>query len=369
MAIQAISRVTNRGYSNISFGKRGEKPAKNHNVTSPMKAVPLAVLIAMSPLTTTNAENIMRAESNAHTIELAEAPQSQSRVLMYGDSFKSQNGTDVIVMALNTKGGTDSFDQIVLKVGEFTFEAKDLLLREGYLYSSNGVKEGPLSFKEVIAETEIDGKKERLSFVDPNIVNYVEALVAQPTNKSNIKNIRLADLNMVVANSKGQFIFLTDEDLKNYLENSPLRRTVPGTTGTDFDMFYVEGFEKKRLDSWEKYIQGSHGNYTLRFYDSDGNPNNAESIVLQKDGYDDCGIVGVTLVDGKLHGVDNAISTGVASVIRVSTNPFGGSEEYITDDILANEIVKFYNSPKYNKSQEYPMTINQSESNLALGDY
>lgn len=366
MSIQAISSVTNRGYSNISFGKRGEKPAKNHNVTSPMKAVPLAVLIAMSPLTTTNAENIMRAESNANTIELAQNP--QSRVLIYGDSFKSQNGTDVIVMALNTKGGTDSFDQIVLKVGEFTFEAKDLLLREGYLYSSNGVKEGPLSFKEVIAETEIDGKKERLSFVDPNIVNYVEALVAQPTNKSNIKNIRHADLNMVVANSKGQFIFLTDEDLKNHLENSTLYKLV-GSNSNLYDEMMTEGFASNRLDAWERRIQGSHGNYIMKFYDLDDNPDNAELIVVQKEGDRDGCIEGVVFVDGKLHGVDNALSTGVVSVIRISPNPLSNYEEYITDDILANEIVKFYNSPKYNKSLKYSMTVMQSESNLALGDY
>ena len=368
MAIQAISSVTNKGYSNISFGKRGEKSAKNHNVTSPVKAVPLAVLIAMSPLTTTNAENIMRAESNAHTIELAEAPQSQSRVLMYAEGFTSQNGSKVAVMAFNTKGGTDSFDQIVLKVGEFTFEAKDLLLREGYLYSSNGVKEGPLRFKEVIAETEIDGKKERLSFVDPNIVNYVEALVAQPTNKSNIKNIRHADLNMVVASSKGQFIFLTDEDLKNHLENSTLYKLV-GSNSTLYDGMMTEGFAENRLDAWERRIQGSHGNYIMKFYDIDDNPDNAEVIVVQKEGDRDGCIEGVVFVDGKLHGVDNALSTGVASVIRISPNPLSNYEEYITDDILANEIVKFYNSPKYNKSQKYPMTVMQSESNLALGDY
>lgn len=341
---------------------------KIHNAANPMKVVPIATLIALSPITTTNAENIMRAESNAHTIELTETPQSQGRVLIYGDSFKSQNGSDVTVMALNTKGGTDSFDQILLKAGDFTFEAKDLLLREGYLYSSNGVKEGPLKFKEVIAETEIDGKKERLSFVDPNIVNYVEVIVAQPTNQSNIKGIREADLNIVVANSKGNLVFLNDENLKNYLENSTLYKSI-GFNSNSYDGMMTEGFGENRLDAWERRIQGSHGNYIMKFYDTDDNPDNAEVIVVQKEGDIDGCIEGVVFVDGKLHGVDNALSTGVVSVIRISPNPFSNYEEYITDDILANEIVKFYNSPKYNKSQKYPMTINQSESNLALYNY
>ena len=246
MAIQAISSVTNKGYSNISFGKRGEKPVKNHNVTSPMKAVPLAVLIAMSPLTTTNAENIMRAENNANTIELAQNP--QSRVLMYAEGFTSQNGTKVAVMAFNTKGGTDSFDQILLKAGEFTFEAKDLVDREIYLYTGNKGKEGPLTYKEVIAETEIEGKKERFSFLDPNIVNYVEAIVSQPTNQSNLQGIRKAHNNLIIANSKGDLLFVDDEYLnadifldKPLVGLSVLNQLYPPD---EYEIFIAVGYKK-----------------------------------------------------------------------------------------------------------------------------
>ena len=367
MSIHAISSVTNKSYSNINFEKRKEKPVKNQNVTSPMKAVPLAALIAMSPLTTNNAANIMKAENKTNTVELAQAPEEHI-ILMYGDAFTSANGTKVTVMALNTKGGSDSYDKILLKAGNYTFEAKELLLRNAYLWSSNKVKEGPLKFKEVIAETEIDGKKERYSFVDPTIVNYVEALVAQPTNKSNIKNMRQADLNLVVANSKGDLLDLTDENLKFYFEKFSIKRSTPGSLLDNlFDEIYVGPFHQKRL--WEQQVQGSHGNYTLRFYDDDGNFDNAENIVLKKDGYRDCSVEGVVLVTGKLHGVDDAISTGTASVIHIGIEPLTKEDRYITDDILANEIIKIYNSSKYNKSQKFPITINQTESNLVLGDY
>ena len=377
MAIQAISRVTNRGYSNISFGKRGEKPAKNHNVTSPMKAVPLAVLIAMSPLTTTNAENIMRAESNANTIELTEAPQSQGRVLIYGDSFKTQNGTDVIVMALNTKGGTDSFDKILLKAGKFTFEAKDLVNREIYLYGENGVKEGPMYTKEVIGETEYNGKIQRFSFLDPQVVNYVEAVISQPTNQSNIKGVRQAHNNLIVANEEGDLLFVEDDFINHSI----------GILSTIFE-FNTEGNEKtyeaalehngrKSMGKDDIYIKGSHGNYILKFYDLDNDLSNFEEIrVVHEDlGVRSTRVKGVSLIDGRLHGLDALLNTGLITAISLDNEPlyteyFGSQIDnfIIMDDILGSEIMKVLQSPEYNKNSESAVKINQKVSNLVLED-
>lgn len=368
MAIQALSSVTNKGYSNISFGKRSGKTGKNHNVSSPMKAVPLAVLIAMSPLNTTKAADIMREENGANRIELAEAPQSTGRVALYGNAFKTQNGSNVTVMALNTKGGTDSYDQILLKVGDYTFEAKDLIDRVAYLYSSNGVKEGPLRFTEVVAETELDGKKTRFSFLDSNVVGFVEAVVAQPTNQSNIKNKRTANLNLLIAGNKGQLIAVSDEQLQNFLRNVVGNFKIPaGQDGRTLDVIYSGLENVKRLDDWSERVQGSHGDYSLRFYDVDGNPNDAEEIFVQKDNEKDWGIKKVIFVDGELHGVDAAISTGTLAVIQPWMMTKG--EFFITDDELANRILEIYSSPRYNKTQEDAITIEKGVSKLALGDY
>ena len=60
MAISAVNSVSFRNnYNNIQFeGKRKQdKGGEHHRMSSPMKAVPLAVLIAMSPLNTVQAQN------------------------------------------------------------------------------------------------------------------------------------------------------------------------------------------------------------------------------------------------------------------------------------------------------------------------
>ena len=55
MAIEAITSVTNKGYTNISFGKREKKSPNtsplSRSTSSTLKAVPLAVMIAMRIIT------------------------------------------------------------------------------------------------------------------------------------------------------------------------------------------------------------------------------------------------------------------------------------------------------------------------------
>lgn len=372
MAIQALSSITNKGYSNISFGKRSEKPAKNHNVTSPMKAVPLAVMIAMSPLTTTNAADIMRAENNANTIELAEAPQSQGRVLIYGDSFKSANGTDVTVMALNTKGGSDSYDKIMIKAGQFEFEAKDIVDREIWLYTGNGGKEGPLRIKEVVGETEFDGEKQRFSFIDPQVVGFVEAVVAQPTNESNIKGVRKAHSNLIIATQKGDLAFVDDDYLQNTFLPA-MKKNFNANSGNELVMSkFKQRGQLNELRDLAIQGEGLYGNYTIRFYDTDNNKDNFELMSVQKDGENEFLVTGFTFIDGHLHGVDDKVSLGKIYGILLQPDPLALAAEQdpliMTDDFVFGELAEAFESPKFNLEKAGYFSANTKTVNFALGD-
>lgn len=340
-----------------------------------MKAITLVALAALSPLTTANAENIMRVESNAHTIEFAEAPQSQSRVLIYGDSFKTQNGTDVTVMALNTKGGTDRFDKILLSVDGHTFEAVDLVDREIYLYGENGVKEGPMYVRELIGETEYNGKIQRFSFLDPQVVNYVEAVISQPTNQSNIKGVRQAHNNLIVANEEGDLLFVADDFIKNTIDrlSAIFDFNVGGKAKThESEMEY---FGRKSMGKDDIHIKGSHGNYTLKFYDLDNDLSNFEEIrVVHEDkGGWSTRVRGVSLIDGKLHGIDALLNTGIIMAISVDNVPldrdhFGLQIDnfIITDDVLGMEIIKAVKSLEYNKNSESSVKVNNKVSDIVF---
>ncbi len=378
MAIQALSSVTNNAYSKVSFGKRGEKPAKNHSnphVASSLKAVPLAALIAMSPLNTTNAKDIMRSEYNQNTIELAQQPQEGNRMFLYPKLFKSANGNNVVVAAVNTKGQEDSFDKIILQSGGFEFEAKDLVDREIYLYSGNGGKEGPLQIKEVITETELDGKKQRFSFVDPQIVNYVENIVAQSTNESNIKGIRKANSNLIITPQKCDLAFVDD----NYIKNTFIPKMKENFT----HWFYSELMAKTKEKGKEKGIltelkdlsiksDGTFGDYTIRFYDLDKDTNNFELITIQKDGENEYFFKGFTEIDGNLLGVDDQIPTGKIFAIRLQQSLLelaaDGESLIMTDDFLLGDLLNALKSPKFNTKNAGYLSINSKTANIGLGN-
>lgn len=357
----------NRGYSNISFGKRPDKAGKNHNATSTMRVVPLAALIAMSPLTTTKAADIMRDENNVNRIELAEAPQSRGRVLLYGDAFETPKG-NVTVMALNTKGGTDSYDQILLTMHGYTFEAKELVEREVYLYTGNGGKEGPFTFKEVIGEVESEGKMEKFSFYDPNVVGFVETIVLQNTNQSNIRGVRKAQNNLVIANAKGNLLFVSNDYLdKVFLPTMKKAFETPSSGDEIINRKLKELMNAKELGSMD--VEGLFGNYTLKFYDIDGNKNNYEYIYVQKSGEKEFLVTGINSIDSRLHGVDMVMPMGQIYAILLQPNLIAAAaheDPYImTDDALTKAIVTAMSSPEYNKDKS-SISITEHVSNLAF---
>ena len=369
MAIQALSGVSSKGYTNINFGKRKEQqPEIKHNVTSPMKAVPLAALIAVSPLTKTNAESIMNPVANENMVELAQPQQSERNYgYLYGKIFKTELGTEVMVYAVNTEGRSDSYDKIFLDALGLTFEAKEIVDREAYLYSLNGVKEGPLRFKEVVAETELNGHRSRFSFVNPDIVAFVEAVAAQPTNKSNVQGVRHAYMNLFLESSDGKIVSYSDKGKNEFLDVGKDVLGV-GENSTLTNELYHDIFKTNLLSEWTKRLEGSHGTYIMTFYDTDDDLSNAERIIVQKEGDGDWDVDGVFVVNGKLIGADQNINTGTIYCIRTAPAYIVSRSFYITDDILAKEIINFCNSPKYNKSQEYPIEIKEVEQKMVLGD-
>lgn len=182
MSIQAISSIASKGYSNISFGKRGEKSAKNTHMASPLKSVPLAVLVAMSPLNTTNAENIMRSERNQNVIELAQNPQNKNYEVIAQKEFPI-NGFEPNAKAVVKVIAKDDKKFLTLSysndnVNDAKFQ--DMKITElqnvnAYIKSSNGVSEGPLSFSQVKYRMRGDSPKE-FTISDANVYNYVDMM-------------------------------------------------------------------------------------------------------------------------------------------------------------------------------------------------
>lgn len=112
MAISAINSVSFRNnYNNIHFEGKKDKPAQHRSMSSSLKAVPLAVLLAMSPLNNVEAQN-NRIVVASGTYENATPPSKLGEVEPCLVQFVSTDGNnsdaELVSLAFETEKGAGS---------------------------------------------------------------------------------------------------------------------------------------------------------------------------------------------------------------------------------------------------------------------
>lgn len=332
-------------FSRNSIGFEAYKHNKSAQATNPsciIKTILLAVLLAMSPMTTTNAESIMRGEN---VIETTQVDQSQNRpVVIFTEKIVTQSGLPVFVNGINSQGGTTSIDRIELRAPKNdkgvleTFTVNSVVDRELYILSYNGVKEGPLKITQVTATSQDSDKK--YSFIDPTLTGYVKALVEHPYNKSDIKKSSRTD-NMTT--------YLETFYIPSKEEISYIPTTVNKTDKANFG---------KPIPSLTREVKGSHGIYTIRFYERPNKPDQM-NLTIQKKGEDEFMVEAVDKYNIDITGLDASLKTGVITDICLFGNK-GEKFSSITDDLLGDELLKI--REKYN----YPYSHDKFNSKYYL---
>ncbi len=316
MVVEAISSADVRNNYQISFGKRNKgQKSTTPAVTSPLKAVPVAVLIAMSPMTTTNAKEIMNPRS-----EVAELVQDQGKNnVIYSHTFNTEKLTGVKVQAINTKGNLDGFDKININWEDYAFEVKDVAIVSLYASSADGFRDGPMVFRKV-SVTLPDRDDITYEFIDPGLTAYVAALANSKENKSPVKSERQIDYNVVPDDLIEGLRAITNDAMNDlWYKGYPNPYKISGN----------------RIDAFEKNFIGTNGRYTLRFYDTNGNKNTYEFLSLQREGEKEYEIESVLLYDSKVSGLDANVDFGTINAIGIGArNSMSGT--YILDDDLAN---------------------------------
>ncbi len=179
MSIQAISSVRNN--SNVNFEGRVKKEKAEKAVTSPvassMKAVPLVVLLAMSPMTTTNAQQIMR--SNANTVELAQIQPDVTTTVLETKTFKTNRG-DLKLKLINYRfKNNSSSNQLTYELyssdgKKYSGSYKDRVQMEYRLYDDSGLRFGEITASERVFGYNIG--EDNVHIEDENVEQYIKSL-------------------------------------------------------------------------------------------------------------------------------------------------------------------------------------------------
>ena len=129
MQVSAISGYTNqRVNNNIQFqGKKDKREINTPPHSNPFKAIPLAVLLAMSPLNIQPAS--AQKESAEVTTELMAKKDSVIEILHVKDAcFKRSGNEDVVVEAINRDKSEPGIDCIRLVIKGYDGSDNDMLI-------------------------------------------------------------------------------------------------------------------------------------------------------------------------------------------------------------------------------------------------
>lgn len=261
MAISPISSTSTRS-NNINFtAKKQKNQEKFSNPTSNSltKAIPLATLLAMSPLTAVNinSANNTNASHNIEVVSIngAEDLTQNQREIVASKEFPYNIGSSAKLRVdfVNTTGG-EGFDKIevvttgkngvVYDEGEFNNVVKDINTYNLTVISDDGVNQGTISYN--VINTKALGLMNDIPIVHDELAQYLKNQLANNPKKDkipvNIYNRKIAPT------------------LGGGLQNNAKAVNINQADGLDINMSEYEKTAPSRV------VKGENDTYTLRFY-------------------------------------------------------------------------------------------------------
>lgn len=296
MAIQPISSAifSNRTSNNVNFEGKSKEVKKHSTIKSTAMAVPLATLIAMSPLSMSAAErNSVFGEKNAAKIEMAEAKAAD-------DSIKWQKNKDGVIVGIIEK---DDYYTIRLfsdakdnKFQSATVQCKsefDL----GELYdlapsSRRPIKEiRPLVFK-ITGDDGVCGAT--ISFDQLRVKDSKESYSSDRTTRF-VRDFVEGKIKGLVNDGA----IKVGEPLTRIANIGSFNNLINGSSTTDTSWLdegrkTPEPFGKCILDA---NVKTRNGEYEIMAFSPDGNDEDFENVVIRKKGEGMFKVAGLKYVD------------------------------------------------------------------------
>ncbi len=338
MPVSAINSVFTKS-NNVNFTSlrsNKDKYGNDYNKSSSfMKAVPLAAVLAMSPLTTANIHAADRIDNPAHNIELVEArgidATEQTRKVVATKEFQSRADgySSVKVRLVNTTGG-NGFDKVELVfkdrngLGYDDGEDSDYVTEIGTynftIISDDGVNQGTMPLNVMYVKKPMVSGVPAL-YAHDDVVNYLKEQLAKNPKK-----------NVIPVNTYNRKLSPT---LGGGLQNNPKKNTINNAQGITVDP------NSYTLAS-RKQIVGENDKYSLRIYK---NKNGGANLVTCEKASNPGKLFRVALVGDFSANIEkNADSPSIATypltILRNDNDGFG-----LMDSVLANELKKIKATP------------------------
>lgn len=359
---------------NLSFTKIKNKSSnitqKFHNrAKNTLKAAPLAALIAISPLTTTNAKETMN--NKPVTTEVVNNPQQNHSRVIAKKTFNLGTKGIYTISAINTKGGTSTFNKISIKDSFYDYKLKNVSNTSFTILSADYSCKNAVSVQSrLIADATKNGKivAENLSIWHEPVVSYVKELINSPQNKSSLKNIGNDTLYIQASNFEGVASnythAYTSKELENE-ENSAYKHSKEFLNVNSSHSENPNDFSKMTKIKHLQYTD-RNGSFQVNFYDKNGNKNNFEAVSvkrLDQDGWENL-FAGIDEVKYQVISEPNT-TFGPLKIINFFANDENYYHRYENENLAGILNREVFQSPQ-NNIQNNKISYNQVTKELLI---
>lgn len=254
MAIAPISSISTRnnyiGFSGSKSNKKGNNTSQNTGIN---KAIPLATLLAMSPLLVPNVSSSNKVEAFKPNISLSIDASEQTGKVINSKEFVSPNGTKRVVKFISNDNNNQNFEKVMITeswaaknnmTAQAAYELKSISKFNFNIQGDDGVATSPMTFLRLIAVSE-NNKPRKIA--DKDFCIFVANELASTRNNSQIEE----------TNYKRNLRPTFDNDYS--LQNVPNKNILKDSKGMDMsDPVY----KKKGSQPFE----GDNGNYVFTYY-------------------------------------------------------------------------------------------------------
>ena len=329
MSIRPISSLSFNNYNNISFESRRNKENRqtsNLHVSNSIKAIPLATLLAMSPMVNVDAQNsnsrvinekiysgVLRDELVKNMDLRAEFVDSDGDISTIEHVNFSSDWTINRMMNGEPLGRYDIYGG-VKSLTDYTFN----------VIGDDGNSIGKIGYSQLILS---DGHEISLGSVVDDMRKF------SSSSKNNAFKVKKVNVNLIPSQDGG------------------IKTNIDGAT--KFDTSWVQKTRNRYYDFGKKILSGelqtSQGNYKISFYSKDGNDDNFETVVMDRDDGLRFKLDGITQLDLMFATADGNRDEKISlGMINVSWPELG--QHSIFDNELFNEIFKLAQDKKFNKA-------------------
>ena len=227
--------------------------------------VPLATLIAMSPLTTidTYAQDKLPDKPNEILVKNKEKEQPKTKILDV-KTFFNVNGENYIVRTKSNDGDHSNFEEVIISQATpnskgTRYSAKEVAKYNFAPYTNDEANNGFFTVDGIQAEDPLEN--ERL-IGNEEFIKYFESIANSDENNGAID---------IINHNQNLVPLPTGRVVASYED---------GNTWKDADKYIAEG-----EFMGHKLLEGDHGIYDISIYNSDKQTLTAEEFTLKKEGY------------------------------------------------------------------------------------